>query len=36
MCLEEEWRKRFISSSLLGKIMPPSSLLMEWRDEMAE
>lgn len=35
MCLEEEWRNRFISSSL-GKITPPFSLLMEWRDEVAE
>lgn len=35
MCLEEEWRNRLISSSL-GKIMPPFSLLTEWRDEVAE
>lgn len=35
VCLEEEWRKRFISSSL-GKTMPTFSLLMEWRDEVAE
>lgn len=34
--MEEEWRNRFISSSLLGKTMPPSPLLTNWGEEVAE
>lgn len=34
--VEEEWRNRFISSSLLGKTMPPSPLLTNWGEEVAE